>query len=361
VKRTHYFFIFPILLGLIRCNFEKPKSPFDFPANKLPEFTLSSEKVYLPELINPMHINQKNNFLVVSELYRISQDKPLVHLVMKNDLSYFGSKGQTGFGPNEITDAELFDSGFNDSTFWVYSSISKRMSEFSLIDTGRQSINQLRQPEGMYLMYNMYFTSDSTFLCISATDENKLIELDIEGKRKAGYGKWEKIPSRSDLDNYLLGTLNKGWFRASLDKKLFVKASIFRDRLEFFDYQTKEFVIVDGPRLELPKFEISGSGANSALIFNPEEAYGHRDIAFGESYIYDLYGGYNEMHIQQTNVIAKTVYVLTTKGDMVAKLDLDRSVRSITVDESLGKIYGITTDEDPGIAVFDIPKELLKN
>jgi hypothetical protein len=40
---------------------------------------------------------------------------------------------------------------------------------------------------------------------------------------------------------------------------------------------------------------------------------------------------------------------------------LNKSIRGLTVDESLGKIYGITTDEDPGIAVFDIPKELLKN
>jgi hypothetical protein len=361
VKRRYYLSICLILLSLISCDFGKPKSPFDFPANKLPEFSLSSEKVYLPELINPMNINQKNDLLVVFELYRISEDKPLVHLVRKKDLSYFGSKGKTGFGPNEITDAELFDSGFDDSTFWVYSSISKRMSEFSLIDSGRQSINQFKQPEGMYMMYNMYFTSDSTFLCISASDENKLIELDINGNRKMGFGKWEKIPARLDLDNYLLGTLNKGWFRASPDKKLFVKAGIFRDRLEFFDFEEKKFYQVDGPKLELPKFTIAGSSANSALIFDPQEPYGHRDIAFGESYIYDLYGGYNEMHIQQTNVIAKTVYVLTTKGDMVAKLDLDRSVRSITVDESLGKIYGITTDEDPGIAVFDIPKELLKN
>lgn len=361
MKRKHYLLIILSLFAFIRCDSKKPKSPFDFEVNKLPEFNLKSEKHYFPEVINPMHVKQKGDYLILLEIYRIPPEKPLVHLINKNDLSYFSSKGVTGFGPNEISNAELFETGFDDNTFWIYSSRSKRMSEFSLRDINRLSISEFRQPEDMFMIYNMYYTKDTTFLGISASDPHRLIELNQEGKRINAYGTWEKIPERSDLDDYLLGELNKGWFRVNPDKTIFVKASIFRDRLEIFDYSTKEFVVVDGPRLELPKFEISGSGANSALIFNPEEAYGHRDIAFGKSYIYDLYGGYNEMHIQQTNVIAKTVYILTTKGDMVAKLNLDQSVRSITVDESLGKIYGITTDEDPGIAVFDIPTELLKN
>ena len=88
-------------------------------------------------------------------------------------------------------------------------------------------------------------------------------------------------------------------------------------------------------------------------------AYGHRDIDFSKRYIYDLYGGYSEVAYRKTEILAKTVYILTKKGEMVARLDLDKSVISITVDEKLGKIYGITTDKEPGIAVFDIPKELL--
>lgn len=308
-----------------------------------------------------MHIRQKGDYLILLEIYRIPPDKPLIHLIKKDGLSYFSAKGVTGFGPNEIANAELFDPGFNQNTFWIYSSRSKRMAEFSLLDTNRLSISEFRQPEDMYMIYNMYYTKDTTLLAISANDPHKLIEHDKGGKRKNGYGTWEKVPNRSDLDDFLLGELNKGWFRANDNKSIFVKASIYRDRIEIFDYNTKEFIILDGPRLELPQFEISGSGANSALIFNPNEPYGHRDIAFGDSFIYDLYGGYNEIQIRQTNVIANTIFILTTKGEMVAKLNLDRSVRSISVDESLGKIYGITTDEDPGIAVFDIPKELLKN
>lgn len=359
VKKLSHLSILSFFLLYLSCTSEKPKSLFDFPANNLPEFKLKSEKQYFQEVINPMHVKQKGDYLVLMEIYRIPPEKPLIHLIKKNNLSYYSAKGVTGFGPNEIANAELFDPGFDENTFWIYSSRSKRMAEFSLQDTNRLSISEFRQPEDMYMIYNMFYTKDTTFIGISANDPHKLIEVDSKGKWINGYGTWEKIPERSDLDDYLLGELNKGWFRANDEKTIFVKASIFRDRIEIFDYQTKEFITVDGPRLELPKFEISGSGANSALIFNPNEPYGHRDVAFGDSYIYDLYGGYNEMQIRQTNEAAKTIFVLTAKGEMVAKLDLDRSVRSISVDESLGKIYGITTDEDPGIAVFEIPKELL--
>jgi hypothetical protein len=354
-------FAFILTVSLSFSCMEKLKSQFDFSANGLILYDLAGKKVYLPELINPMHINQKGDHLIVMEIYRIPDYKPLVHLINKNDLSYFSAKGITGFGPNEISNAELFESGFNENTFWIYSSRSKRMAEFSLMDTTKLSINEFRQPEEMYMIYNMYFTKDTTILGIASSYPNKLVELNREGHRLNGYGTWEKVPNRSDLDDFNLGELNKGWFRVNQNKTIFVKASIYRDRLEIFNYENKEFIIVDGPRLELPKFDISGSGSNSALIFNPEEAYGHRDIDFGKDLIYDLYGGFNEMEIRQNNVIAKTIFVLTQKGEMVAKLNLDQSVRSITVDESLGKIYGITTDEEPGIAVFDIPKELLKN
>ncbi|WP_158531117.1 hypothetical protein [Algoriphagus chordae] len=35
-----------------------------------------------------------------------------------------------------------------------------------------------------------------------------------------------------------------------------------------------------------------------------------------------------------------------------------RSIIQIVVNEETNEIYGLTTDEDPGIAVFQIPQEL---
>ena len=74
------------------------------------------------------------------------------------------------YGPNEISDAHLFDPGFSDSTFWVNSAMNKRISEFSLHDTIQDSINEFRQPEVMYAAYKVLMITDSSFLSIVASD-----------------------------------------------------------------------------------------------------------------------------------------------------------------------------------------------
>ncbi len=349
-----------VLPFLSACDSNKPKSPFDFPTNGKPEFDLTGEKVYLPELITPSEINAKGKFLIVVEQWRLPKDKPLIHVIDKNSLEYIMPKGVNGLGPNEITDGHLFDSGFSDSTFWVHSAISKRMAEFSLYDTTLLSIYEFRQSEDMSLAHRVLFSTDSTFLCIVASDSNRFVEYDMEGKRIAGYGTWEPIPDRPGLTDNMIADINGGWFKVDRKTNLFVKASLFRDRIEIFDYNTKESIYVDGPRLDYPAFEVMGSGASAGVIISEEVKFGHRDIAFGEKYIYDLYGGFhNYADFVNTSKLAETIYILTKKGEVVAKLNLNHSLLSLTVDEALGKIYGITTDENPGIAVFDIPKELL--
>jgi hypothetical protein len=304
-------------------------------------------------------IERKGKFLIVVEDRRIPLEKPVMHIINKNTLEYIMPKGVNGLGPNEITDAHLFDPGFSDSTFWVNSTMSKRMSEFSLYDTSPLSQYEFRQPEVMLASYKVLMITDTTFLSFVASDSNRYVEHHMDGRRLAGYGQWDPIPNRPSLTDYMISEVNTGWFKVDRDANLFVKASLYRDRIEIFDYSTKQFIFVDGPRLGYPDFDVVGSGANAGVIVKPEVKYGHRDIAFGEKYIYDLYGGYNYADFLKSSKIAETVYILTKKGEMVAKLNLDTSLRAITVDEVQGKIYGITYDNEPSIVVFDIPKELL--
>jgi len=331
------------------------------------DFDLKGKKIYIPEIIDPISINATSDFLIISENRRNDPIYPLLHILQKSPLKFLSSKGKSGFGPFEIPDATLVESGPNDSTFTVYSSMSKTLTDFSLNDTSLLGINQYKQPEELYGVYRMFHATDSTMLGIMANDPNRLVEFPLnDGSRLEGYGTWQKIPETDHLIDYSdplidyhLGQINKGWFKANRNVGLFVKASIYRDRLEIFNYNDKKFTIVEGPRLELPKFEIVPSGANSVVIFDIKNKYGHRDIYIDENYIYDLYGGFNEEEYFKTNELAKTVYILTHSGNVVGKLNLDMSIRGIVVDSKLKKIYGITTDEDPGIAVFDIPEEFL--
>ncbi|WP_339754158.1 BF3164 family lipoprotein [Algoriphagus aquimarinus] len=357
--------ILVLSLFSLACTNSDNKNPFILENENV--YHLIGHKTYFSELLMPRHLNVVGDYLIISEGSRLSPDLPLLHVIKKNPLTYKFPKGVTGFGPFEIPDATLVEPGFSDSTFTVYSSMSKKFTDFSLRDTLRLGIKEYKQPQELFGMYRMFHATDSTVIGIMANDSNRLVEFSmLNGKRIAGYGNWEKIPNADHLIdytdpdiNYHMGEINKGRLKVNQKLGLFVKANGYRDRIEIFHYDSKTFDIVEGPRLEVPDFKIRYSSSKSAVIFNPEYPYGYGDVSIGEKYIYALYGGVTEKQIRETNEIAKIIYVLTHTGEVVGRFNLDISVADMVVDEELGKIYGITTDEDPGIAVFDIPEKFL--
>ena len=360
--------IINLLLSLILLSFScanPTKKPFELDQDSI--YELKGKKTYFPELLIPRRLNMVGDYLIVSERSRLSPEFPLIHVIKRNPYTYEFPKGVTGFGPLEIPDATLIEPGFSDSTFTVYSAMSKKFTDFSLNDTSRLGIKEYKQPQELFGMIRMFHSTDSTVIGIMANDPNRLVEFSMkDGKRIAGYGNWEKIPDTEHLIdytdpdiNYHMGDINKGGLKANRKLGLFVKANSYRDRIEIFHYDTKTFDIVNGPRLGVPDFEIKYSGSESAVIFNRDYPYGYGDVSIGEKYIFALYGGVTEKQIRETNEIAKIIYVLTHTGEVVGRLNLDISVADMIVDDELGQIFGITTDEDPGIAVFDIPEKFL--
>lgn len=354
MKELGKIFVFGLLI-LFSCTQKNKETNFG-----VKEYFLEGEKHYFEQVLSPWKIDQKGDFIVIQESYKIPSDKPLIHLIRKSPLSFYTSKGVIGEGPGKITDADIFDPGLSDSSFWINAVMSKKMVQFNLYDTSRLSVREFRQPESMLFAYMMYLTPHQTFLCMVADSPNKLIEFDFDGNKVGGYGKWEQIPKKPEMDNFLLMTYNKGRLKSNEKKRFFVKASVYRDRIEIFDYQKKTFKVVDGPNLDLPEAQISGSGSNSVLVFSMDQKYSYWDVAVGETLIFGLYSGRSQEEFQTTGKNSNAIFVLSTDGEVLARLSLDKSIMGLTVDETLGKIYGITTDEDPGIAVFDIPKELLE-
>lgn len=217
------------------------------------------------------------------------------------------------------------------------------------------AITEYRQPEIVFKVVYISQATDSTFLGISVDDPNRMIEFHRNGQRIAGYGEWEKVGTHPDLNDFQLFQLNAGWFKGDQELGLHGKACILRDRLEIFNYNSKEFVIVDGPSLDFPTFQEMGQDVDIPQKDNP---YKYRDISITQDYTFALYGGIGEFEIRKTSKVAEKIYVFTHKGEPVMLLALDCSLMGLTVDPSK-KIFGIATDENPGIAVFDLPNELL--
>lgn len=280
---------------------------------------------------------------------------PPIHVITADDLSYAFSQGKIGFGPGEISNVSEFDFGSNDSTFWIYSSMEKRISEFSLYEHSELAIHQIKQPENFFKAFSCLFLTDSTFLGMFVDSPHRLVEFGLTGNYEKGYGTLENFTGRPDLDNFNLAQINNGWFNSNPEKSVFAIASIYYDKIDVFNTRTKEFKTIYGPDPKVYELLVSDEDGGLSVGFSWDAPYQYRDIELTEDRIYALYGGISEPEIQKTSEIAKTLRVYDMNGNLLEQYELDRSLRSIALDIKNKKIYGITTDSEPGIAVFSLP------
>ncbi|MBC6368203.1 BF3164 family lipoprotein [Algoriphagus sp. AK58] len=320
---------------------------------------INSEKHYFDEIINPASIGFSDNFLIIGEAWRVPEEFPRMHLVDTNDMSYQMSKGKYGKGPLEITDASGILSLDDLSEFWVYNMNGRKLVKFSKVDSSLLGTDEWRLSEDMSMIRFIEKTKNGGFLASPWDGLAVIQEFDQEGKLLGSFGTWESFPERPDLGNKEIGELSTGWFKGNPEIGLFALATLYRDILKIFDYQKKEFITIEGPYKDLPLFDLHQTNGPS-VFFRPESTYRYRDIAITSKYIFALYGGYSQAEINKTGKIAEDILVFDHKGNPLWNLKLDRSIIEMVFNEETGQFYGLTTDEDPGIAVFDIPKELLK-
>jgi hypothetical protein len=92
---------------------------------------------------------------------------------------------------------------------------------------------------------------NGNFLAVPREGENKILEFDPKGKLIGKYGAFEKLLERPDLTSLL----NSDRFDGNQAHGIYVRASVYCDLLEIFNYKTKTFFSVFGPDTKLPEFE----------------------------------------------------------------------------------------------------------
>lgn len=315
---------------------------------------VKSEKHYFEEIINPSSISFNGDKLIITEAWRVPEEFPRMHLIDVMDWTYDKPKGKYGKGPFEISDISQLLKGPDQDDFWVYNLNARKLVIFSTKDSTLLGENEWKLPKDIPILRFIQNTKVGSFLAIPREGEHIIEELDSLGTSLASYGKWDSIPERPDLDAKEIRELNTGWFKGNPEENLFVFATLYRDILKIFDYQTKEFITVQGPNLELPLFDIHETSGPSVFV-RPESTYRYRDIVITADYIFALYGGYSYTEFTQSGKIAEDILVFDHSGHPIWNLKLDRSIKEMVFDENTNQIYGLTVDEEPGIAVFDFP------
>ena len=223
-----------------------------------------------------------------------------------------------GFGPGEITDSFGLDGGSREGSFWVYSAMGKRFSEFNLNDTLRLSHHQVKQEEGFFMAISLAWSSDSTVMSRLANDRHRFVEFHIDnGTRVGDYGLWTDILARKDLSDYMMAELHQGWLKGNQEKDAYVSAGMFRDRLEILNKNNGEIISVDGPTNFIPKFDIVSSTTQStAIIVDINEPLAYLDVYITDDNIYGLYSGRTERQLQEGDLHATEIYVFDLEGNI---------------------------------------------
>lgn len=321
--------------------------------------SITSAKYYFEEIINPSNIGFVDRKVLISEAWRVPEEHPRIHIIDSKDWTYDKPKGKHGEGPLEVIDASLFYKGKNPDTFWAYSMNRRKLVEYSMSDSTLLGRSEWKMSDPMIDLWFFTQATDSSYLGISKEDKNRILEFDKAGNKIGGYGDWEKVKDRPNLNDYQLAELNSSFFKGNSDEGLFIRVGLYRDRLEIFDNRDKSFIIIDGPDLELPPFELIEAGNMEHLYLGRDPIYHYRDAVVTRKYVFALYGGVSQSEFSKTAIMGEQIWVFDHKGKPLWKLMLDRSIINFVVNEDSKEIYGLTTDEDPGIAVFNIPKELL--
>ena len=102
----------------------------------------------------------------------------------------------------------------------------RKIVEYSMSDATLLGKSEWKMTEPMMGLRFFTQATDSSFLGISRVSENRILEFDKEGNKIGGYGAWEKVKDRPDLNAHQLAELNGS----------FIKEMLMKDFLLEWDY-----------------------------------------------------------------------------------------------------------------------------
>lgn len=349
------FFVFVLLFSCD--NSEKKSQESDyiihiFNSEDMPEpDSLKGKKLNLPALLNPKSILWTGKYLVVAE--RKALDYHL-HVVDPDSEKLIKTMGKDGMGPGEIVAAYQLQRGKSVNECWIYDHTQKLMALFDLESSDALYQKAFRQPEKMYLAVDMLWNSDSTLLCQLADGDEKFVLYDTLGNRLSTYGTWSQMLEDRDLPPNVIKSVHQGKTSISPDQKKYVQVGLLRDFIEILDIPSGKIISVRGPEHNIPEFEVDYSaGYPMAQLTDLSRPYFYTFVVAGEEFIYALYFGKSVDLFFQDGELSREIFVFDYAGNLVKTYTLDHALFSLAVDEKNRRFFGISSDKDPNVVIFD--------
>lgn len=312
---------------------------------------LKSKVFRFDSILSPHQLLIKNNKLIVSSLTSNNGLFILDRKLMKLERTF----GKIGFGPDEIPDVWQLDPGMDSDSFWVYSFNGKEFVKFSILPENNDYLKKLKLRDESIQSLTMNWVKEDEWIGYQNLGDSRFVIFDSEYKKLKSIGNWsnDKENIVSVEGSFILSQLNQGTVSLSPNKKVLVQAQVMTDSFEIINLETGKITKISGPIKQELDYTIELDGNSPFPLVNPDMKAGYNHLFITENNIYLVFVGRNEKEIMNTGIISKDIFVFDHSGTPLIHYQLDKSIKSISIDERSKKIYAITFEKEPGIAVFE--------
>ncbi len=339
------------MIGLFSCS-QKNNSENSFQSFSLKSFpvtkSIDSKKYVFEKILTPHMLTIKNGKIIVGSI----SGENLVHIIDQVTMRYLAGKGNQGEGPDELQNAWEFDQGFSNNSIWVYSNTGKSLNEFDLSDTSTSAISNIRQKGDWIQGMSMNWLGKNQIISYMNFSNSKFVVFDSMGIEISQVGPWTTITTITDENKFVLSDLNQGSKSINSAKLKMVLAKVKYDEFEIFDLDNQSVKVIKGPITEELKYEIQADGNVNVANEDENSVYGYNNSYMTENYIFLVFIGKTRKQLRELKETSRDIFQFDLDGKPIAHFRTNVAIRSIAVDEKEKKIYAITEDREPGIAVF---------
>ncbi|SHM59068.1 TolB-like 6-blade propeller-like [Cyclobacterium lianum] len=312
---------------------------------------LRGNKLNLSVLLDPESILWTGKYLVVGESKTLDY---YLHVIDPESETLIKTMGKDVFGPGEISTAYQLEKGKSVNEIWVYDHTQKLIALFDLESPDELYQKAFRQPQNMYLATDIRWFSDDKLICRLADGDDKYVLYDTLGNQLTTYGTWSQLIADPSLPPNVIKSVHQGRTSFNPAQKKYVLGGRFRDFIEILDLSSGEIISTRGPEHVIPAFVVDYSAGYPMAQFTDRSLSSYyMDIIAGDEYIYALYFGKSADLYYKNGELSKEIFVFDYDGKLVKTYTLDYSLVSLAVDEENRRFFGISSDEDPNVVVFD--------
>jgi hypothetical protein len=351
----HLIFSIIIFAGIIACkqqtNNENIISYKDFPT----EISVTCNQLYLGEdvyLKYPDRIIKNDSLFFILDRHA---PEYYVHAFSFPQLKYQFSMCRRGSGPNDFI--SIYDIQLENDTLFVFSGVNgvvlykiDTSNENNHIRIGKISITQNYGilTRGKKWKNRLFFSSYGNVNC------ERIIEIDaITGEFIATFGNYAVAAKDKNTSPFIL---QQAW-SSFLDVKndLLVTVTQLGEVIDIFNLK-------DSIQQKTLK------GVNKDPVFNivdnryaiPEGILGFYDVKIGEKRIYAVFDGTKLKEREETSSGfkdgCKNIYIFDFNGRPVKKINLDRTIMNVFIDEKNEIIYALDIHDDQPLVSISAPE-----